>query len=147
MMLERLQLYERMEPVLTADQAPIDRLRGLLQQAVVNAHLMPISNRIKLGEPEFIAALQELDLKQLWPMVKVFDDIMGWLIQEATPGHLSPAELHDRGHVLIAVLQAIPLIAAPRMLGAMTPEIFAGHLADMLVDGLTAPPRTREEEP
>ncbi len=141
MMRESTSLYERMEPILGPEQDPKERLRRLLQQAALLQDAMPVFKRIKRGDPDLIAALDELDQAVLMPMMMLFGGIMGWLIREAAGGELGDDELRERTHVLIALFQSMPTITDTRLRGPVPLEVFSSNLADVLIDGITAPPR------
>lgn len=141
---ERLVLYQKMAPLLGAESDPTQRLRQLLRQAVLLADSMPVSNRIKAGQPDLIAALRELDLSTLRQAAAVFVAIFRWLIRSAAPT-LPDDLLEDRVTALIAVLQGMPAIAQPRSFGGRSPEAFADALADVLLFGAVGAPSDQEE--
>jgi len=135
---ERIALYERMQPLLAADVPPAERLKRLLEQAVLQWRSLPISNRVKLGEPDMIAALSELDPEDIAAVFFLFRDIFAWLVREAA-GELPEPDVRARAHVLILVLQALPTIAAPSRRGRMPEEELAEAFASLLVDGVRGP--------
>lgn len=136
LMWERGQLYARMTPALGGKQSPEQRLRALLTQAALHADAMPVSNRLKEGDPELRAALGEVDLAELQASLALFRQIFRWLVGGVNPS-LPEDELGRRVHLLIATLQAVPALLRAR--GAMPLEVFAAGFADMLMDGVSRP--------
>ena len=135
---ERLMLYRAMAPLLGAEADPRERLRRLLEQAVLLAEAMPVSNRLKTGQPDLVAALRELDLSTLQQAGAVFQAIFRWLVRSAAP-ELPAAVVDDRATALIAVLQGMPSIAQPRSFNGRSREVFAANLADLLLSGVIGP--------
>lgn len=132
---ERIALYERMAPLLSPEQPPAQRLRCLLERAVVWMPTLPISNLVKAGQPELRAALQEIDPARVQRAYLLFEQIFEWLVRESAPD-LPPEALKARVRVLINVLLALPVIADPRRRGDVPLEAYAETLSTILVDGV-----------
>lgn len=141
LMWERGQLYEAMAPALEAAPCPRERLRALLAMALLHAEAMPVSNRLKQGDPALRAALQEVDLAELQASLGLFRRIFVWLVAEAAPC-LPESEQLARAQTLIITLQAVPALLRAR--GALPLEVFAARFSDMLVDGALAPAPGKE---
>lgn len=137
LMWERRRLYERLAPTLAEAPNPRARLRALLRDALLHADLMPVSNRLKEGDPELMAALREVDAGALRASLALFAAIFRWLLSEAAPCLCEPA-LGERAAALMATLQAVPAMLRAR--GALSVERFAEITADILVDGALSPP-------
>ena len=143
---ERAQLYERLAPLIRSEADPVARLHRLLVAAVVHADTLPVSNRLKAGDPDLIAALHQVDVEAIRLGAQVFDRIFVWLVREAAPPGVGPDTIAARARALVAVLQGIPSIANPRTLGSTPRATFASDLADLLVHGVISPTTSTELE-
>ena len=139
--LEKLRYVGDVMEILSADVHPRERLREYLRAAFVLVVQMPLVSRLMTGDRELLVALEDYGMAGGFSPVDIQSAFMAFLVRRAAPdARWSSEEIEDRARVLLGLMYASGFIDDERLRGGMSEERFAGLLADMLVDGIAAPP-------
>jgi AcrR family transcriptional regulator len=126
-----------LEPILTGDASPRQKLRDWLRTALVVNTEMPLVSRLIGGDREIHTVLAELDQSDQQRALDVQMTFVRDILDEAaTPHRWSASELTDRARVLIGVLYSASHFSDPWIRGELPMDRFAELLTDMLVDGV-----------
>lgn len=112
-----------------------DRLRSLIALAVIVSRQMPVTNRLMQGDHELELAFRDVDEQVLADINARQMRFTLHLLNEATNGELSEAELNQRGEVLINLLLAVALSSMMNA-GGMPLNDYASQVAALIVDGV-----------
>lgn len=134
--LEKCGYVDRIEPVLTADVSPAERLQALIALGLIGMQEMPLLSSLSGGDHELALALGEVDASALAQVDGWRAEFMIGLLNEATGGVLSRPTLLERAQVLIDVIGGVVVSGALADKGAAL-ESYAWTLAGTLVSGVT----------
>ena len=136
---EKRRYLEQLEPLWRRELAPRERLREMIRQGLIMHREMPLVTRLTGGDRELALAMEEIDTAVLSRIGELQREITVRLIDEATGGTLTEAELGARAEVLLHAVFAV-VTAAPLVPGELPAEEHAGRMAELLVSGVAAQP-------
>ena len=133
--LEKCSYVDRIEPVLTADVSPADRLQALIALGLIGMQEMPLLSSLSGGDHELALALGEVDASALAQVDSWRAEFMIGLLNEATGGVLNRATLLEKAQVLIDVISGVVVSGALADKGPAL-ESYAWALAGTLIGGI-----------
>lgn len=135
--LEKCGFMDRLEPLLTAELAPTERLQALIALALIGMQEMPLLSSLSGGDHELALALSEVDATVLAQVDGWRAEFMIGLLDEASDQALSRTVLLERAQVLIDVISGVVLSGALAEKGIGLKK-YAWTLAGTLVGGVAA---------
>ena len=135
--LEKCGYVDRIEPVLTSDLSPGERLQALIALGLIGMQEMPLLSSLSGGDHELALALGEVDASALAQVDGWRAEFMIGLLNEATGGVLSQQALLERAQVLIDLITGVVLAGALAEKGDGL-ESYAWTLAGTLISGVLA---------
>ncbi len=135
---EKRHYLDRLAPLWRRELEPQDRLREMIRQGLIVNREMPLVTRLTSGDRELALAMEEVDTAVLARIGDLQRQITVKLVDEATGGTLTDAELAARAEVLMHAIFAV-VTAAPLVPGELSVEAHAARMAELLVSGVTAP--------
>jgi len=143
---EKRRYITRLEPILNEDLPPRERLRGWIRLMLELGTEMPLTSRLLGGDQDLHVALHDIDDHNWNQWQEMGVEILGELLLPLVePAELDPEEMRNRALVLLALRYLAGPVMDDRIRGPMSIHRFAEVLADMLVDGVGAPPTERTE--
>ncbi len=118
--------------------SPRDRLHSLIELTIIVRHEMPVTNRLLEGDHELELAFEDVEEQVLTDINARQMRFTLQLLNEATHGELSEAELNQRSKVLINLLLAVALSSMTGA-GSMSLQDYARQVAALIVAGICRP--------
>lgn len=136
---EKKRLLQTVLPILTADVSPAERLERYLEQGFLALQQAPLISKLMLGDRQILMQLSglgeamreqvhELQIKSVTALVRgigAFDK-------------LTTREKNHRVRVLLGVLVSATQLVDESVRGGLSHEIYARHLAKIIVAGVGA---------
>lgn len=139
--MEKKEYLGRLRPLFDASLPPKVRLKNWLEAALVMVREMPITSRLIAGDGELSAIQAELPPALLQQQDEIRIGFLGRLIEAASLPHRWTAdELRERIQVLVGLAHFSPQLPKEAVRGDLSVERYAARLADVVVEGLVAPP-------
>jgi AcrR family transcriptional regulator len=137
---EKLRMADAWKVIFDPSLAPRDRLRTTLKMAFEVTYKMPLGSRLAGGDPEFVAALEEIDPEIMKQTQGMQLEMMAEIIAAAIGEPVNDA-IRERAKVLRGMLFSTTTLTNDMARQGLTHERHAQVLADMLVDGFASPTR------
>jgi len=135
---EKMRFVGGVFEMLQQDISDRDKLRDYLRQVFVLVTQMPLVSRLMSGDREILIALEEADIPMKISITELQTAFIGTLVRRVAP-HLSRREREERAKVLTGLMYSADFVGDARIRGGLSVERFAEVMADMLVDGISAP--------
>ncbi len=134
--LEKTALRGRVAPLFDGTIPKRDRLRHWIVLALTAARDLPLSTRLLTGDAELFAALEDAGSEDMASHQADGASFVLELIEDAAPGRLTDEEKRVRAETLVGVTFLAPSMLDPRFRGALSLDVYAATLAEMLVAGI-----------
>jgi AcrR family transcriptional regulator len=134
---EKKLIVVRMQPILSPEVPPREKLRRYLAAAFVLVQDMPLTSRLLRGDQELLAAMDDLppEMRQQFGHMQV--DFMTEIVDAASQPHTwSRMEIEDRAKVIIGLVYTTVQFNNETVRQGLSLERFGAVLADMIMDGL-----------
>lgn len=145
--LEKLQFVGGIMDVLKGDLSSREKLRAYIREVFILVNRMPLVSRLMQGDAELINAMEDMGIGA-GNQLKAIDlqaAFFGFLVRRAVgPTRLAREEIEDRAKVLVGLMYSAGFMDDERITGGLPLERYASILADMLIDGIAAPPAARD---
>jgi len=130
----------RIKPILTDDIEPRERLKLWIRNLVSMGSVMPLSFRIFGGDPEMVNALDEVPNEVLARNQEMVLEFTRDLISAVETEEGNDEELRERAVVISHLNHFWSMVSGTQIGQALSLDGCAQILADLVVDGLSAPP-------
>jgi len=135
--LEKRAYLNQLEPLLTAEIEPAERLQALIALGLIAIREMPLAGRLTGGDQELALALREVDGSVLERINTWRAEFMISLLDDVSGNRWSPEELLARAGVLIDLFTAV-VVSGQVASHEGDLEEYAWTLAATLVNGIAA---------
>lgn len=143
--LEKLEFVGGIMDVLRGDLPGKEKLRAYLREVFILVNRMPLISRLMQGDAELLNAMEDMGLGRNIKALDLQAAFFAFLVRRAAgPTRWTREELEDRAKVLVGLMYSAGFMNDPRINGGLELERYASILADMLIDGIAAPPAALE---
>ncbi|WAS89829.1 TetR/AcrR family transcriptional regulator [Nannocystis punicea] len=141
---EKLRLFALLDGIDAPTLAPRERLRQWVRASILMVAASPLLTRASAGDPDMLAALLEAMPERVDQALADARSFIGHLLDAAVaPAQWTDEERHARFVALQALTRFAPLVRDDPLRQGLTIEQFADVVADIFVDGMRVPDRSR----